>query len=64
MGILSLEASLLTRVFEFSIAFVVNALLPPFEFVLRGHVANRAVQTPRIVMLDVVGYETFGVVEG
>ena len=64
MSLLSFEASLLARVFEFSIAFVVNVFLSPFEFVLRGHVTDGAVQTPRIVVLDVVGDEPFGVVEG
>lgn len=64
MALLSCRSPALPRGFEFLIAFVEDALFPPFEFVLGGHVADGAVQAPGVVMLDVSGHQTPCVVQG
>lgn len=60
----SFEASLFACSFEFAVALVEDVLLSPFQLVLGCHVTYRAMQAPRVVVLDVFGDEPFGVVEG
>jgi hypothetical protein len=41
----------------------VDLLLPPGEHVLRRDVTNRAVQADIVVVVDVLAYQTLGIIE-